>query len=66
VGVSATVGTISRPDGTRQITLDGRPLYTYSGDSGAGTVAGQGVKGIWWAVTPAGKEITAAPSPIGY
>jgi predicted lipoprotein with Yx(FWY)xxD motif len=65
-GVSAKLGTIARPDGTRQITLDGRPLYTYSGDSGAGAVAGQGVKGIWWAVTPGGAEITAAPAPAGY
>jgi predicted lipoprotein with Yx(FWY)xxD motif len=66
VGVSATVGTIARPDGTRQITLDGRPLYTYSGDSGAGAMAGQGVKGIWWALTPGGAEITAPPAPAGY
>ena len=66
VGVSATVGTISRPDGTRQITLDGRPLYTYAGDSGAGAVSGQGVKGIWWALTPAGAEVTAAPVRTGY
>jgi predicted lipoprotein with Yx(FWY)xxD motif len=66
VGVSAKVSTITRPDGTKQITLDGRPLYTYSGDSGAGAVAGQGVKGIWWVVTPSGAEITAAPARTGY
>jgi predicted lipoprotein with Yx(FWY)xxD motif len=66
VGVTAKVGTISRPEGTTQITLDGRPLYTYSGDSGAGAVAGQGVKGIWWAVTPGGAEVSAAPAPTGY
>jgi predicted lipoprotein with Yx(FWY)xxD motif len=65
-GVSATVGTITRADGTKQVTLDGRPLYTYSGDSGAGAVSGQGVKGIWWAVTPSGSEVTAAPARTGY
>jgi len=65
-GVSGKLGTITRSDGTKQITLDGRPLYTYAGDSGAGAVSGQGVKGIWWAVTPAGAEITQPPVSTGY
>ena len=65
-GVSGKLGTITRSDGSKQITLDGRPLYTYAGDSGAGSVAGQGVKGIWWAVTPSGAEITEAPMSTGY
>jgi predicted lipoprotein with Yx(FWY)xxD motif len=65
-GVSAKLGTITRSDGTKQITLDGRPLYTYSGDSGAGAVAGQGFMGIWWVVTPAGAEITGSSTSSGY
>jgi predicted lipoprotein with Yx(FWY)xxD motif len=64
--VTGTIGTITRSDGTKQVTLDGRPLYTYSGDTGAGTVTGQGVKGIWWAVSPSGAEVTTAPSVAGY
>jgi len=28
-----TFGTIKRPDGRMQVTFDGRPLYTYSGDT---------------------------------
>lgn len=28
-----TFGTIRRPDGRTQVTLDGRPLYTFHGDS---------------------------------
>src|SRR6266516_7135288 len=32
-GVMGTFGEITRPDGTTQVTLDGRPLYTYHGDS---------------------------------
>lgn len=63
MGVSGKLGTITRADGSKQITLDGRPLYTYAGDSGAGAVSGQGVKGIWWAVTPAGAEISGSQSP---
>src|SRR6476661_6898679 len=46
-GVTGTVGTITRDDGTKQVTLNGRPLYTFSGDSAAGDTTGQGYMGIW-------------------
>jgi len=32
-GVMGTFGEIMRADGTTQVTLDGRPLYTFHGDS---------------------------------
>ena len=63
-GVTGTVGTIPRDGGTRQLTLNGHPLYTYAGDS-PGQVSGEGVKGIWWVVSPAGQAVhpgAAAPS----
>ncbi|UUT35567.1 COG4315 family predicted lipoprotein [Microbacterium elymi] len=56
-GVTGTVGTISAPGGKRQVTLDGWPLYTFAGDHAPGDVAGQGVGGIWWALTPGGTPI---------
>ncbi|WP_025157007.1 COG4315 family predicted lipoprotein [Leifsonia aquatica] len=59
-GVTGTVGTITGVDGNKQVTLDGRPLYTFAGDSSAGDVTGQGVGGIWWAVMPDGAKIAAA------
>jgi predicted lipoprotein with Yx(FWY)xxD motif len=66
-GVSGAVGTITRDDGTKQVTLNGRPLYTYSGDAAAGDVAGQGFMGIWWVVGPDGAEMSAsASSSSGY
>lgn len=59
-GVSQSlVGVITRADGTKQLTLAGWPLYTYAGDSGPGSVTGQGVAGIWWAVTPSGAKAAA-------
>ncbi|TFD82792.1 hypothetical protein [Cryobacterium fucosi] len=56
-GVTGTVGTITRTDGAKQVTLNGWPLYTFAGDTAAGTVAGQGVGGVWWALTPSGDKI---------
>jgi predicted lipoprotein with Yx(FWY)xxD motif len=70
-GLSGKVGTITLSDGTKQVTLDGLPLYTFAADSHAGDVKGEGVKGIWWAVAPDGTKITqsassAPPSVSGY
>ena len=59
-GVSpSAVGEVTRADGSKQLTLDGWPLYTYAGDSGAGSIAGQGSGGTWWAVTPTGARAAA-------
>ncbi|MCU1477630.1 MAG: hypothetical protein JWQ64_2323 [Subtercola sp.] len=58
--VTGTVGTITRTDGTMQVTLNGWPLYTFASDAAAGDVAGQGVMNIWFVLTPAGQEVTAA------
>ncbi|MGN8050436.1 COG4315 family predicted lipoprotein [Curtobacterium sp. 22159] len=55
-GVTGTVGTITGVDGKLQVTVDGRPVYTYAGDSKAGDVTGQGVGGVWYAVDPDGSE----------
>ena len=52
-GVSG-LGTTTRPDGTTQVTYDGEPLYTYAGDSSPGQTNGNGVGGIWYAVTVPG------------
>jgi predicted lipoprotein with Yx(FWY)xxD motif len=49
------LGTIKRPDnGRRQVTFDGRPLYTFDEDEKAGDAKGQGIKdvGTWHAATP--------------
>lgn len=69
-GISAgTVGEVTRADGSKQVTLDGWPLYTFAGDSGPGSVAGQGSGGNWWAVTPtgakAGSSTGGTPSSTG-
>ncbi|HEY4024313.1 MAG TPA: hypothetical protein VGM75_36895 [Pseudonocardiaceae bacterium] len=41
-GVTGTIATVQRPDGSRQVTFSGKPLYTFSFDHGAGHVTGNG------------------------
>jgi predicted lipoprotein with Yx(FWY)xxD motif len=59
------LGTVKRPDGTLQVTFDGMPVYTYSGDSGPGQTNGQGVGGVWFAVTTSGVS-SSSSGPPGY
>ena len=65
-GVTASlVGTTARTDNTTQVTYNGHPLYTYTGDAKSGDVNGQGIAtfgGIWYVVGVDGKAVTAAPS----
>jgi predicted lipoprotein with Yx(FWY)xxD motif len=49
-GVTGTLGTITRTDGTRQATYDGHPLYTYVGDNAPGQANGNNLNlngGLW-------------------
>ena len=61
-GASASdLGTITRSDGTKQVTYDGHPLYYFVGDSNPGTDSGQGSNSFgakWWLVAPSGSAIT--------
>lgn len=46
------LGTITRTDGTKQVTYGGHPLYYFSGDSAAGQSKGDGVDGTWFLLGP--------------
>src|SRR5438552_1747214 len=46
------VGTVTRKDGSKQVTIGSWPVYRYAKDSAPGEAKGQGVGGIWFAVTP--------------
>lgn len=59
-GVTGTVGTIATPDGKKQLTINGMPVYYYAKDLAAGDITGQGVGGVWYLVAPSGDMITAA------
>ena len=56
-GVTGTLGTIKRSDGTVQATYDGHPLYTYIGDSAPGQATGNNINlngGLWHEVLASG------------
>jgi predicted lipoprotein with Yx(FWY)xxD motif len=64
-GVMGTVGTIATPDGKKQVTINGMPIYYYAKDKAAGDITGQGVNSVWYLVAPSGEMMTAAPSASG-
>jgi predicted lipoprotein with Yx(FWY)xxD motif len=55
-GVPGRIGTITRTGGSRQLTYNGHPLYTYIGDSASGQARGKNLNlnlngGLWHEVT---------------
>jgi predicted lipoprotein with Yx(FWY)xxD motif len=67
--LAADLGVLERPDGTRQVTLDGRPLYRFTEDPGPGTVTGNGFADTfdgqaftWHVATPTGVSTTSTNS----
>jgi predicted lipoprotein with Yx(FWY)xxD motif len=57
-----SLGTVRRPDGRRQVTYRGRPLYTFSGDHRRSDAKGEGFKdvGVWHAATAGASAPPAA------
>ncbi len=52
-GVAASkLGTITRDDGSLQVTYNDLPLYYYISDAAPGDTVGQGVGGVWFVVAP--------------
>src|SRR3954467_10022887 len=65
---ASMVGTTPRPDGKPQVTYNGHPLYTFTGDQNPGDTSGQGVNAFgarWYVVSTAGNQVTAKPSSSG-
>lgn len=63
-GAPGTFAVASRPDGTRQVTYDGAPLYRYVDDERPGDTKGDGEAGVWHAVR-VGAAAPSTPSPTG-
>jgi len=57
---SSDFGTITRSDGTTQVTYKGHPLYTYAKDGDAGDAYGQAIKSFgadWYVIAPSGNKV---------
>jgi predicted lipoprotein with Yx(FWY)xxD motif len=67
VTLSGKFGSITRSDGSKQLTYDSHPLYTFKQDTAAGQINGNGINtsgGLWWAITPGGAKLAASkPKP---
>jgi predicted lipoprotein with Yx(FWY)xxD motif len=59
---TADLGTITRADGSHQVTYKGMPLYTYTGDTRAGVASGQGIGGTWFVVTTSSRPAATGTS----
>ncbi|HEX3723421.1 MAG TPA: hypothetical protein VHV31_11545, partial [Nitrolancea sp.] len=53
-GATGTFGTITRDDGSTQVTYNDMPLYTYIKDTAPGDTNGQDVGDVWYAALAAG------------
>lgn len=51
-GVTGTLGTITRSDGTKQVTYNNQPLYYYLNDLKAGDTLGEGINNVWYVAKP--------------
>ncbi len=50
--ITGQVNTITRPDGSLQVTYNGMPLYFWYSDGKPGDTTGQGVGGVWFVAKP--------------
>ena len=57
------IHSITRDDGTTQVSYGDHPLYYYAADTTAGDTNGQGTGGIWFALTGDGQLVQASASP---
>jgi predicted lipoprotein with Yx(FWY)xxD motif len=62
-GVTGTLTSFARADGSMQVAINGIPLYYYGGDGKAGDTTGQGVGGKWFVASPAGTAPVASGAP---
>jgi predicted lipoprotein with Yx(FWY)xxD motif len=65
---ASLVSTSARPGGAKQVTYNGHPLYRFKGDTHPGDTNGEGLTafgGSWYAVSPAGNQVSNQGSNSG-
>jgi predicted lipoprotein with Yx(FWY)xxD motif len=57
------VGSTVRPDGSKQVTLYGHPIYLHKGETGGlANTGANGADGVWWAINPYGAKADPLPA----
>jgi predicted lipoprotein with Yx(FWY)xxD motif len=62
---SSLLGTVKDASGDLEVTYNGWPLYTFSGDSGPGVAKGEGISnfgGTWYVLNSSGNPVTSSQS----
>jgi predicted lipoprotein with Yx(FWY)xxD motif len=62
---TSLLGIVALSDGRSEVTYNGWPLHTFSGDADAGQANGEGSGGQWFVVDAAGAPVKSA-KPAGY
>jgi predicted lipoprotein with Yx(FWY)xxD motif len=65
---SSLLGTVKGGAGKTEVTYNGWPLYTFIGDSSAGSATGQGITnfgGTWYVLNTAGNPVTTKAASGG-
>jgi predicted lipoprotein with Yx(FWY)xxD motif len=62
---SSALGTTKRKDGSTQVTYEGHPLYTFSGDQAPGEANGQELDGTWFVLDESGTAVEGKASSAG-
>jgi predicted lipoprotein with Yx(FWY)xxD motif len=65
-GVTGTFATLTRADGTVQVTYQGLPLYGWKGDAKAGDTTGEGVNGFVVATVGGPVAVPSSSGKSGY
>jgi predicted lipoprotein with Yx(FWY)xxD motif len=56
-GIDMATGSTLRDGGNEQLTINGRPVYLFAGDSAPGDVNGQNVGEVWFVIGVDGEPI---------
>ena len=65
-GVTGALATLTRSDGTLQVTYLGLPLYYWKGDAKAGDTTGEGVNGFLLATVSGPQPVPSGTGKPGY
>ena len=64
VTLSGVKGKVTLLAHTGQIAINGRPIYTFAGDSVRGATNGQGLGGVWYVISAKGVELKPTELPM--